>query len=559
MESYNDKYIMPFSVGSELTVESFSLAQYDNTYMLASPRYYQFYASYVRPRILMYKGWIQGFHNIEYGVLPSLFLQKIGHGIINTLFSKPIVLNTEDAETGTIIASKQFKQAKLSRSIKEAYSFALSGGAGLIKLNKDGENTLRFETVPMDRFFIETDAYGDIERVKCFVSTYHDTIGATQEYYLCEERFFRYSTTGKRFPMVHYTFYKTSANIAHESTPKPSDAIGWTEIPYDVRKMIERDYGDILIDAGDSEYLAQRFTNSRSLGEKGTIYAKCKLMPFDDDLGVRLVKFTNSIPAFPKLPFGQPLADLLMNESYAYDQLKFFERLEVYTARSRVMVDEGQTNPNDPDSRKKALDPMVFTYYDNTLGESKDGKPLAIQPLLRAEEIKTQKQNILNDTAFALNLSSSTIAAWLSDGTTQKTATEIEYERTKTDSFINDKIEIIREPLQELIDIYFHFYGVTTPELNIMPESQLARSDNIKLYSELYDKGQVTAKSLAEKILGTCSAKEVNELAQYIEGKQREAQAQQQLQIQTQPINQSQGPLGSGSFDVDVSEAGSNK
>ena len=113
--------------------------------------------------------------------------------------------------------------------------------------------------------------------------------------------------------------------------------------------------------------------------------------------------------------------------------------------------------------------------------------------------------------------------------------------------------------MQELIDIYFHFYGVTTPELNIMPESQLARSDNIKLYSELYDKGQVTAKSLAEKILGTCSAKEVNELAQYIEGKQREAQAQQQLQIQTQPINQSQGPLGSGSFDVDVSEAGSNK
>lgn len=556
MENYNDKYIMPFSVGSELSVESFSLAQYDNTYMLASPRYYQFYASYVRPRILMYKGWIQGFHNIEYGVLPSLFLQKIGHGIINTLFSKPIVLNTEDTETGTIIASKQFKKAKLSQSIKEAYSFALSGGAGLIKINKDGENVLRFETVPMDRFFIETDAYGDIERVKCFVSTYHDTINATQEYYLCEERFFKYSTAGKRFPMVHYTFYKTSANIAHEATPSPSDAISWTEIPFDVRKMIERDYGDILIDAGDSEFLAQRLINARSDGERGSIYAKCKLLPFVDDLGVRLVKFTNSIPAFPKLPFGQPLADLLMNESYAYDQLKFFERLEVYTARSRVMVDEGQTNPNDPDSRKKALDPMVFTYYDNTLGESKDGKPLVIQPLLRAEEIKTQKQNILNDTAFALNLSSSTIAAWLSDGTTQKTATEIEYERTKTDSFINDKIEIIREPLQELVDLYFHFYGVTTPELNIMPESQLARSDNIKLYSELYDKGQVTAKSLAEKILGTCSVKEVKELEMYIDNKRLEAQ---QLQIQTQPIIQSNGPLKSGSFDVGISEAGSNK
>lgn len=72
--------------GSELTTESFRLAQYDNTYLLASDRYYQFYASYIRPRILMYKGWLQGFHNIEYGVLPSLFLQRIGNGILNTLF-----------------------------------------------------------------------------------------------------------------------------------------------------------------------------------------------------------------------------------------------------------------------------------------------------------------------------------------------------------------------------------------------------------------------------------------------------------------------------------------
>lgn len=537
MDNYNDRYVMPFSVGSELTAESFRLAQYDNTYRLASSRYYQFYASFIRPRILMYNGWMQGFHNTEYGVLPSLFLQRIGNGIINTLFAKPIVLNTQDSETAAIIASKQFKMARLSQNIKEVYSFALAGGTGLIKLNKDGNNALRFETVPMDRFFIETDAYGDIEQVKSFVATYHDTIAASQEYYLCEERFFRYAA-GKRYPMVHYTFYKTSSNISHEHTPSPTDAIVWKDIPYDVRKMIERDYGDIQIDIGGADVLAQRYNGARADSERSTVYARCKLLPFDDDLGCRLIKFTNSIPAFPKLPFGQPIADLLMNESYAYDQLKFFERVEVYTARSRVMVDEGQTNPNDPDSRKKALDPMVFTYYDNTLGDTKDGKPLAIQPALRAEEIKTQKQNILNDTAFALNLSSSTIAAWLSDGTTQKTATEIEYERTKTDSFINDKIEIIREPLQELIDLYFHFYGVTAPDLNIMPESQASRSDNIRLYSELYDKGQATSKMLAEKILGTCSVQEVNELATYIDTQRSEAEAQQQLQPQTQPPTQ---------------------
>lgn len=549
MENYNDKYIMPFTPGNELSVESFRLAQYDNTYRLAAPRYYQFYASYIRPRILMYKGWIDGFHNTEYGVLPSLFLQKIGGGITNTLFSKPIVLNTQDVKTAQHMASKSFKKVKLSQTIKEAYGFAIAGGTGLIKINKDGENDLRFEAVPMDKFFVETDAYGDIEKVKCFVSTYHDTIEASREYYLCEERFFRYSREGKRFPLVHYTFYTTSSNIANETTPSPSETILWKDIPHDVRKMIQRDYGDVIIDIGDSVKLEERFTNARGDTERNTIYSKCKLLPFDDDLGCRLIKFTNNIPAFPKLPFGQPIADLLMNESYAYDQLKFFERLEVYIARGRVMVDEGQTNPNDPDSRKKALDPMVFTYYDNVLGDTKDGRPIAIQPLLRAEEIRTQKQNILNDTAFALNLSSSTIAAWLSDGTTQKTATEIEYERTKTDSFINDKIEIIREPLQELVDIYFHFYGLTAPELNIMPESQMARSDNIRLYSELYEKGQVPAKNLAEKILGTCSVKEVNDLAEYIDG---------QKQVQTQPPFQPQEQQMGELLGVETAEASNN-
>lgn len=533
MRNVDDRYIMPFSVGNELSAESFKLAQYDNTYLLAGPRYKDFYRQYIRPRVLMYNGWIEGFHNTEYGVLPTLFLQKIGNGIINTLFSKPLILNTEDSATANIIATN-FKKSKLNSAVKEGYGYALAGGSSLLKLNCDGNRQLKFETIPMDKFFIEANAYGEIEKVKCFVATYHDTISAEHEYYLCEERFFRYeSSINKKFPLVHYTFYKTSSNIEHENTP--GETLTWREIPYDIRKMLENDYGNIEIDNGPCESLEASFTDSQNYDDQISVYSKCKLLPFNDDLGCRLLKFTNNIAAFPKLPFGQPLADLLMNETYAYDQLKFFERIEVYLSRGRVMIDEGQVNPNDPDSKKHALDPMVFTYYDNTLGDTKDGKPLGIQLELRAEAIKAQKQNILNDTAFALNLSSSTIAAWLSDGTTQKTATEIEYERTKTDSFINDKIEIIRESIQELIDLYFHYYGVASPELHIMPENQTSRTDEIRLFSELYDKGQVTAKTLAEKILGTCSIKEVNTLAEYID-KQKQLQPRPQPGIRDAPL-----------------------
>lgn len=529
MENADDRYVIPFSLGSELQSESFQLTQNDNTYLLAAPRYYQFYASYIKPRTAMYRGWIQGFHNMEYGVIPTLFLQKIGAGIVSTLFSKQFVLNSKE-ETTSRVTLNQYKKSNFNPAAKEAYNYALDGGTSLLKWNKDGKGQLRAEALPMDKFFIEVDAYGDIERTKSYIATYHDTVSANSEYYLCEERFFRYATIGgeqKRFPMVHYLFYKTSSNISNEHTPTPTSAIKWGDIPYEIRQMIKRDYGDIILDNEESADLQE--------------YKRCKLLPFDDDLGCRLIKFTRNIPAFPKLPFGQPIADLLMNETYAYDQLKFFERVEVYISRGRVMLDKGYENPNDPDNKKKALDPMIFTYYNTMSGESHDTKPQGLQLELRADNINRQKQNILNDAAFSLNLAATTIASWLSDGNTQKTATEIEYERTKTTAFINDKIEIIQEPLQEMIDIFYHYYGVSAPELNIMPENQTVRSESIRLYSELFDKKQITAEMLAKEILGTCSMKEVDELTQYIEEQSQNLQVQQMQQQML--INQPKGEV----------------
>lgn len=52
----------------------------------------------------------------------------------------------------------------------------------------------------------------------------------------------------------------------------------------------------------------------------------------------------------------------------------------------------------------------------------------------------------------------------------------------------------------------------------------------IYLYSELYDKGQITARMLAKEILGTCSNKEIEELTSYIEAQKEIGQLQQQIQ-----------------------------
>lgn len=514
-ENQNDRYILPFHLGSELTAESFKLSQNDHSYRLAAQRYRQFYESYIRPRQAMYRGWIEGFHNTEFGVIPTLFLQKIGKGIVSTILGKRMILNSKEEKTNKV-TENEYKKSNFQEAVKEGYSYALEGGTALLKWNRDGKNQLKAEALPMDKFFVTVDAYDQIEKVKSYIATYHDTVGSTYEYYLCEERFFRYAKDGKRYPMVHYMVYRTSGNITQENMPTECNAMRWNDLPHEIRKMLQRDFGDIYLDSIEGENLQE--------------YNKCILLPFEDDLGCRLIKFTQNIPSFPKLPFGQPLADLLMNESYAYDQLKFFERMEVYIARGRIMIDKGYENPNDPDSRKSILDPMVFTYYTSLTGESDDKKPQGLQLEMRADAIRQQKQNILNDTALSLNISSSTIASWLSDGQTQKTATEIGYERTKTTEFINDKVELIQRPLEELVAIFYHYYGALSPSLHIMSENQIMRTEMIYLYSELYDKGQITARMLAKEILGTCSNKEIEELTSYIEAQKETGQLQQQIQ-----------------------------
>ena len=170
MENINDRYLIPFHLGGELNSESFRLTQNDNTYMLAGSRYKQFYASYIRPRTGMFRGWIEGFHNTEFGVIPTLFLQKIATGITSTIFGKPLILNSKDALTDSV-TQNQYKKSNFGSATKEAFGFSMDGGTGLLKWNKDGQNQLRAEAIPMDKFFIEVDAYGDIERVKSFIAT----------------------------------------------------------------------------------------------------------------------------------------------------------------------------------------------------------------------------------------------------------------------------------------------------------------------------------------------------------------------------------------------------
>ena len=83
-----------------------------------------------------------------------------------------------------------------------------------------------------------------------------------------------------------------------------------------------------------------------------------------------------------------------------------------------------------------------------------------------------------------------------------------------------------------MIDIFYHYYGASSPEVSIMSENQTVRSESIKLYSELYEKKQITAEMLAKEILGTNSTKEINKLAHFIKEEETKKQEQQIMPAQ---------------------------
>lgn len=62
--------------------------------------------------------------------------------------------------------------------------------------------------------------------------------------------------------------------------------------------------------------------------------------------------------------------------------------------------------------------------------------------------------------------------------------------------------------------------------MRIMPVSQEIQAEEIRQYAELYDGGKVTARMLAEKILGTNSYRETKDLEEFIISHSNKAQTQ---------------------------------
>ena len=445
-------------------------------YLLAPPYYYSFYSIYLNRCLAAYDGWVQGFHNLQSGLVPQRMLQSVATGLNNMLFAHGIDFSGDKADYQ--FAMEWAKRTKFYKTLKKAHKFAIAGGTSLLMLNRQNKE-LYTSAHRIDTFFVDIDGSGKIISARVFFDAIHDTNPSSKNehhYGICEERYFN----EKGRPCTRVRVYEASANLQTEvqSRPSPSSApkqVKWDSLPKKVQNYIKEHFPSALLDV--EQYL-----------------------PFNNSLGCFLLKFTDDIPQIPNTPFGQPIGDILFTENFQYDQMKYFEKNEVDLARARALVPEEFWNKDDPAYESRALNERFYQKVASINGDNDKITP--IQFNLRGEDIRVQKENIFKDCAFKVNVSASSIASFLNEGAGAKTATEIMNERTKSDTWINGQINLNAPEINELLKYVMLYYNKNIVEIVLKAEDQSPQIERQKINSDTFGAGNMSPELYVKRTYG---------------------------------------------------------
>lgn len=477
----------------------------NNTFYLLAPEYYRaFYSIYLNRCLSVFDGWVNGFHNAASGLVPQRMLQSVANGLNNMLYSHGIDFSGDTADYN--FAIKWAKDHKLHKALKKAHKYAVAGGTSLLKINRSNKD-LYVTAHRIDTFFVDVDSSGKITSAKIFFDAIHNTnpSGTKDHYGICEERFF--NDEGK--PCVMTTIYKSSSNLQTEVQARlnvGSTRENWKNLPKDVKDYVKKNFPSIIVD--EPQYL-----------------------PFPHSLGCYLQRFTDDIPQIPNSQFGQPIGDILFTENFQYDQMKYFEKNEVDLARARALIPEEMWNKDDPDYDGRALNERFYQKISSVNGDADKVTPIQFE--LRGNDIKTQKENILKDIAFKLNVSASTIASFLSEGAGARTATEIMNEKTKSDTFIDAQIKLNSPEINEMLAVIMRYYNHQPVEIVLKAEDQSPFLEKLKTFSDAFGAGNMSPERFVKSLYKNLSQAEQEKEIAWLEETKKQKDAMTNATMQS--------------------------
>lgn len=423
---------------------------YNNQYTYNYINNSQFYASipvYLRPfyqrRVQQWLWWYDGyvpyFHNNN-GIMATHLATSIVNKLTKKVFGSRLLLKTAGKIVGTKDSLKKMtewaEKTNLEKALRKAVTFAGAGGTALLKTNKAADGELWIEPVRMDRFVSIVDtATGKIQSVECYLLT---TATSDREddkgtYFLVEKRYYGdYRTlTGEEkhdVPLVVYSVYRSTGASVNMGVgnPKGKERIPFSTLPKNVKKAVLGQFGAIDFD-------------------------NPKPLPFTD-LGCDLLCWTNGVSGLPELPYGESILDSIIALLQEYDYANSAMATDMYVGRGRVLVPAMMLNNNilgGVENWNAGLDSGIYTKMPSNSGA--DEKPIPLQFELRSAEWKALRDYILESIAVNIGVSTSSIGAFLNDGSA-RTAREVSAEENETVAYVADTRGILEAPINEMLD-----------------------------------------------------------------------------------------------------------
>lgn len=458
-------------------------------YPLVPAPYIDFYQRFVRQWFYWYDGYVPYLHVQDNGIFSTRLATTLVKKVAAQINGGKLLLETngeQGVEDNLKFAEKWMEKNDISNKIDSLVEFAAAGGTALLKLNFDGKD-LWMQPMRLDNYFIDADWKGKVIDFTGFIQSFTQTIRKDQQnyvFYLLERRYF--GDDGK--PYVKYIMKRSTQNIttARDYNMSEVQEIPYESLPKKVKTALKEQFNGLALDTEQP-------------------------LPFDDCLGVFIYKFTPHISNLPQLPYGDSLFSNIISYLMSYDYYFSAFNTNMYVSRSRVLMPKAMQNPNNQREHNwnDGLDSFTFTKVPYVNPD--DQKPLPLQFDLRSQDWNKVRNIILESISTAIGLNPSTIASYLDDNTA-RTARQISTEEGATALFVENKRELLRTPINNMLEEVMKFYNRAS---NVVVKFSKAGTTNLRNLVEI---GQILKtlgvdnQTLVEMIFNDKSQQQIEEI-----------------------------------------------
>ena len=459
-----------------------------------------YYKDYAFRLILPSVQWLDGFvpelHNNGTGIISTRIASCLISGLAKhiageKILFKPTEKNNEEVFQVLKTVDEWSNKQKIHKAIKNAIGYACGIGTSCIKLNVKNGNTIWWQPIRFDNFYVLSSSNGEVKDASFFMRSYIDTRDGKDncQYFLYERRYYKwfdgkikknpdgtYETIEEKGykPVVEFKVHRATSQSLNNMMPSSTarSSVNWEEIPADIRKLIKSDYSVIRIN-------------------------EPQLLPFPN-LGVEL--FINgegdiSVPTGDG--FGESMIIKALDDFITYEIATSYQLRDmnlgkgtIYMPKSMSMGDVmgGQLPPvvapqsGTPDHVPSVTEenannapmnvppvmpaPNPWANAGNTpiefmKGVSPDQQQAIVQQFeIRADEWQRIKENSIKNIAVKWGMSPKILASFLIQGQAQMTATQIDSEDDRSIAFINLHRSYFIDAIKNLLETTLNFMGI---------------------------------------------------------------------------------------------------